>query len=154
MANRSKTNHFKGFSIVDGNIRVKVDLKRFEKQYQKAQYELDNAVMTSMVPYMPMQTGTFINLTKVMSSALAGSGTVVAAAPPMGRYLYEGKVMVDSETGKGPRKIPTGDGGFVLRFNKGAKLIATDRPLNYNNKANPKATKLLSYAQFLQQAVP
>lgn len=140
MAKRSKTKHFKGFSIVDGNIRVKVDLKRFEKQYQDAQYTLDTMVMRSMEPFMPKQTSTFINLTRSMSDALAGSGTVVAAAPPMGRYLYEGKVMVDGKTGKGPRKIPTEDGGFVLRFNKGAKLRATDRPLNYNNKANPKAT--------------
>lgn len=127
MAKRSKSKHFKDFSIVDGNIRVKVDLKRFEKQYQKAQYELDNAVMTSMIPFMPMQTGTFINMTRAMSSALAGSGRVVAAAPPMGRYLYEGKVMVDPVTNS-PWARP------------GAKKIVTAKDIEYNKKANPKAT--------------
>ena len=41
--------------------------------------------------HMPMQTGQFINVTKAMSAAVAGTGKVVAAAPPMGCFLYEGK---------------------------------------------------------------
>ena len=73
---------------------MEIDLSRFEGQYSKAQYELDSMVMTSMMPYMPKRTGTFINVTQGMSESIAGSGKVVAAAPPMGRYLYEGKVMV------------------------------------------------------------
>ena len=79
-------------------IELDVDLSRFEKQYGEAQWLLDNMVMTSMQPYMPMRTGTFINVTKAMSSAIAGSGTVIAAAPPFGRFLYEGKVMVGEES--------------------------------------------------------
>ena len=108
----------------DSDIELDVDLSRFEKQYGKAQYELDSMVMTSMQPYMPRQTGTFINVTKAMSSAIAGSGTVIAAAPPMGRFLYEGKVMVDEKTGS-PWARP------------GAKKVVTDRDLKYSN---PKAT--------------
>lgn len=116
-----------------------VDFKRFEKQFQKAQFYLDSQVMTDMVPYMPRVTGTFINLTKARSAAIAGSGEVVAAAPPYGRYLYMGKVMVDSQTGKGPRKIPKGPGEFEFRYRHGAKLVATERPLKYSNpKATPK----------------
>ena len=46
---------------------------------------------------------------------------------------YRGKVMVDSETGKGPRKIPTGPGEYILRFRLGAKLVPTERPLSYSN---------------------
>lgn len=95
----SKIKHFPSFSIVEGDIKVKVDLSRFEKQYQDAQFWLDNQIMTDMVPYMPHQTGTFVNITRAMSAALAGSGEVVAAAPPMGRFLYEGKTMVDILTG-------------------------------------------------------
>ena len=72
---------------------MQIDLSRFEGQYSKAQYELDSMVMTSMMPYMPKRTGTFINVTQGLSQSIAGSGKVVAAAPPMGRYLYEGKVM-------------------------------------------------------------
>lgn len=105
-------------------IDLDIDLSRFEKQYQEAQFALDSMVMTSMVPYMPHQTGTFINVTKAMSASLAGSGTVVAAAPPMGRFLYEGKVMVDELTGS-PWARP------------GARKIVTDRDLTYSN---PKAT--------------
>jgi hypothetical protein len=87
-----------------------LDLFRFGKQISKAQYELDSMVMTDMVPLMPMETGLFINITKAMSAAYAGTGIVVAAAPPSGRFLYEGKNMVDEQTGspwarKGARKV-------------------------------------------------
>lgn len=114
---------------------MEIDLSRFDGQYSKAQYALDSMVMTSMKPYMPMDTGTFINVTEGMSAAIAGSGKVVAAAPPMGRYLYEGKVMVDSVTGKGPTKIPIGPGAYILRYRKGAKLKAADKPLQYSRKS-------------------
>lgn len=84
-----------GGVIYDGEI----DLSRFEAQYDKAQYKLDSMVMTSMVPYMPMITGSFINLTRAKSASVAGSGYVYAAVAPYGRFLYEGKTMVDELTG-------------------------------------------------------
>ena len=120
----SKTFHFPGFSLVEGGIKVDVSLNRFEKQYQKAQYYLDNQIMNDMVLYMPHQDGTLVNLTRLQSAALAGTGRVVAAAPPQGRFLYEGKVMVDPVTGSPWAR-------------KGAKKVVTDRPLTYSN---PKAT--------------
>lgn len=129
----SRTFHFPGFSLVQGDIRVNVKLNRFEKQFQEAQYYLDNEVMTSMVPFMPMRDGNFINETKLQSAALAGSGKVVAGVPPMGRYLYEGVVMVDKETGKGPFFIP----GVGYRYRKGAELIPTGRPLKYDKTKHP-----------------
>lgn len=122
------------------DIELDVDLSRFEKQYGKAQYALDSMIMTSMVPYMPHQTGTFINVTKAMSAAIAGSGTVVAAAPPMGRFLYEGKKMVDEKTGRGPFNVAPEGETPVWRYRKGAKLKATDQPLNYDTSHNPKVT--------------
>ena len=106
------------------NLEMRINLSRFEKQFQDAQYALDSTVMKDMKPYMPQQTGTFINITSAQSASLAGSGTVVAAAAPMGRFLYEGKVMVDEQTGS-PWARP------------GAKKIVTDRDLTYSN---PKAT--------------
>ncbi len=137
----SRTQHFRGFSVVQGDITVNVNFSRFEKQFEDAQKALDMAVMTSMIPFMPKQTGNFIDRTIIMSTSMAGTGIVVAAAPPMGRYLYEGKVMVDSETGKGPMKIPDGPGGaYVLRFRKGAELVATTRDLDYSKAANPDVT--------------
>ena len=105
-------------------VNMHIDLDRFEKQYNLAQFALDSTIMANMVPYMPHDTGTFINVTKAMSAALAGTGKVVAAAPPMGRFLYEGKVMVDPVTNS-PWARP------------GAKKVVTDRDLKYSN---PKAT--------------
>lgn len=89
---------------------IVLDLTRFGPQLSKAQYKLDSMVMTDMTSYMPMETGMFINITKAMSASYAGTGRVVAAAPPFGRFLYEGKTMVDEVTGspwarKGARKV-------------------------------------------------
>ena len=80
--------------------------------------------MNDMVPYMPHRDGTFVNLTRMRSSALQGTGKVVAGAPPQGRFLYEGKVMVDPVTGSPWAR-------------KGAKKVVTERPLTYSN---PQAT--------------
>lgn len=120
----SRTFHFPGFSIVSGDIKADVSLNRFEKQFQKAQFWLDGQVMNDMVPYMPHRDGTFVNLTRMRSAVLQGTGKVVAGAPPQGRFLYEGKVMVDPVTGSPWAR-------------KGAKKVVTERPLTYSN---PKAT--------------
>lgn len=109
------------------DIELDVDLSRFERQYSKAQFQLDSMIMTSMIPYMPMQTGTFINVTKAMSASMAGSGYVMAAAPPFGRFLYEGKVMVDEETGSPWARA-------------GARKVVTDKDLQYFKGRNPNAT--------------
>lgn len=105
-------------------INMYIDLQRFEKQFSNAQYKLDSMVMTSMVPFMPKQTGTFINVTRAMSAAIAGSGKVVAAAPPHGRFLYEGKVMIDPDTGSPWAR-------------KGAKKEATNKDLDFFKGKNP-----------------
>lgn len=99
MANKIEKLNYE-FKYKDRTINgvMRIDLSRFDGQYSRAQWQLDNMVMTDMVPYMPMQTGTFINVTRGMSAAIAGSGKVVAAAPPMGRFLYEGKLMVGERT--------------------------------------------------------
>lgn len=128
----------KNISVEKGDVTVKVTFSRFEKQLQMAQWVLDTDVMLSMEPFMP-GTGKFKQLTKEDSAALAGTGIVIAAHPPYGRFLYYGKKMVDSVTGKGPMKIPTGPKEFVWRYRKGAKLVATDQPLKYSNpRAVPK----------------
>lgn len=129
---RTRIHHFKGFSIKRAGIDVKLDMSRVENNFNKAQFALDSAVMTSMVPLMPHDSGQFINTTKSMSAAKAGSGEVVAAAPPYGRYLYMGKNMVDAKTGspwarKGAKKVLVSEfGGKTnakqnLSFSGGAK---------------------------------
>lgn len=127
--------HFHEISVVSGDIRVDIKLDRFSEQYNRAQFDLDSDVMTSMVRFMPMRDGTFINLTRAESAVLAGSGEVMAAAPPTGRFLYEGKTMVDPETGspwarKGARKV------LVSQY-KG-KTNAKEN-LQYSKHKNPKA---------------
>lgn len=74
----SKIHHFKGFSVVDGDMKIKLNMDRFSRQYQEAQYLLDGMVMDSMVPFMPMITGDFINRTRVESTSLFGNGQVFA----------------------------------------------------------------------------
>lgn len=98
--------------------------KRLEKNLKLAQWRLDTQIMQDMIPFMPQQTGAFINITQAQSSAMAGTGKVCAGTAPMGRFLYEGKVMVDPETGSPWARA-------------GAKKVVTDRPLTYSN---PKAT--------------
>ncbi len=114
------------FSIIREKIRIRVSLRRFDKQYKDAQYALDGAVMTSMIPFMPMVTGQFIDVTRAASAAIQGSGRVVAGRGPQARFLYEGKVMVDPETGSPWAR-------------KGAKKIVTNRRIQYSKTAHPKA---------------
>ena len=98
---------------------INVDMDRLEDNFNEAQFELDSAIMTSMQPFMPRRDGTFINLTKEQSAAIAGTGKVVAAAPPYGRFLYEGKVMI-GERSRSPWA------------KKGEKKVVTDRDLTYS----------------------
>ena len=131
----AKTTHFKGFSIIAGDLKVKLSLSRFDEQYKKAQYQLDGDVMNSMVPFMPMISGSFINTTRAASAAVQGSGQVYAAYGPQGRYLYEGKVMVDEVTGspfarKGAKKV------LVIQY---AGKTAAKENIEYTHQAHPKA---------------
>lgn len=130
-----KTYHFKGFFIVDGDTKVKLNMSRFNEQYRKAQYQLDGDVMNSMVPFMPMISGSFINTTRAASAAVQGSGQVYAAYGPQGRYLYEGKVMVDEVTGspfarRGAKKV------LVSQYT--GKTAAKEN-IDYTHQAHPKA---------------
>lgn len=127
MPDKFKTVRIKGQNGTEVNLTV----EGLNADLRKAQYWLDNQVMTDMIPYMPMDTGTLIQNTVSRSRALAGSGLVCAAAPPYGRYLYEGKVMVDSETGKGARRIMLSTGEIIYRHRKGARLVATNRDLKF-----------------------
>ena len=108
-----KIHHFKGFSVVEDGIDIRVDMDRLENNFNRAQYALDSAIMTSMEPLMPMETGQFIAVTKGMSAAVAGTGQVVAAAPPSGRFLHEGQAMIgryskSAWAKKGEKKVLSG----------------------------------------------
>ena len=129
MANYGGKHAIKGVKInrKEGTVDVTIDADFVEisKKANRAQYLLDSTIMDDMVPFMPMRDGVFIATTRAMSQAIAGSGEVVAAASPFGRFLYEGNVMVDPIT-----RSPWA--------RKGAKKVVTDRPLKYSKTAHPQ----------------
>ena len=119
--------HFKKLSIVHGDIRIDMDLKKYSGYAKRAQWWLGEQVLQSSRAVMPMRTGSL-----QQRSHTEDGGRQVIFPGPYARYLYMGKVMVDAVTGRGPRKIPTGPNEYVLRFRKGAKLRPTNRRLTYS----------------------
>lgn len=110
------------------HIDMQIDFNKFETKAEKTQYLLDSRVMEDMIPYMPMRDGIFIAQTRSMSQAIAGSGRVVAGAPPFGKFLYEGRVMVDPLTGSSWAR-------------KGAKKVVTRKHLKYSKESHPQAQR-------------
>lgn len=115
-------NRMPSFRMDRGNIKASVSCARFRGQYDDAQRKLDARVMADMVPYMPKRTGRFVQTTKAQSATMAGTGRVMAAAPPYGYFLYWGKVMVDPETGSAWAR-------------RGVKKVLTDESLSFNGSA-------------------
>lgn len=114
-----KTVHLKNVSIITPDVEIEMDLEKYGDNLSDAQYALDNAIMASMEPFMPLDTGNFIQLTQAKSESLAGTGRVIAGTSPQGRFLYYGKVMIDPETGSPWAR-------------KDAKKVVTERPLSYS----------------------
>lgn len=104
---------FNDIKVNTSNMTAEVSMKELSKRFNKAQFELDSAIMTSMERFMPRRDGSFINRVKAKSAAVAGTGKVYAAVGPEGRFLYEGKVMIGEKSRspwakKGERKVVTG----------------------------------------------
>lgn len=89
-------------------------------------------VLSRIQKYMPYRTGLTI---KTMIAASPTSEPFITVPGPYARYLYEGKVMVNAATGKGPPVIPH----VGPRWRRGTQLKATDRPLEYTKTKNPLA---------------
>lgn len=85
-------------------------------------------VLKDTSPFVPALTGSLNQRSHV-------EGNRVIYAGPYARYLYYGKVMVDSKTGKGPAYIP--DVGY--RFRRGATLVPTDRNLVFTKAMHGQA---------------
>ena len=82
--------------------------------------------------FVPKLTGSMADRTQIVGSTIIYPG-------PYARYLYAGKVMVDSVTGKGPNRIVDENGDEFLRFRKGATLVPTGRDLSFNASMNAQA---------------
>ena len=111
-----------------GCVRVSLNLAPYAERQRKAQQWIGDRVLEDCKAHMSLLTGSL-----QQRSHTEDDGKKVVFPGPYARYQYGGKVMVDSVTGKGPRKIPTGPGEFIFRFRKGAKLVPTERPLKYSN---------------------
>lgn len=84
-----------------------------------------------LTPYMPFQSGALATKLKFQASP-----SEIVVAGPYARYQYEGKVMVNAKTGKGPAFL------VGYRYKKGTILKVTERPLTYDTTKNPKAGPL------------
>lgn len=106
--------------------------QKIELSGEKAAHALAVQVAKDTEQFVPALTGSLANRTKVVGDKIVYPG-------PYARYLYEGKVMVDTKTGKGPVRIVTKNGSEIFRFPKGATLKATDRPLKFNKSFHKNA---------------
>ena len=76
------------------------ELETVRSSMTKANDILVYQVMKDTSPYVPFLTGSLNARTQAVGNTIIYPG-------PYARYLYYGKVMVDSVTGKGPAYIPT-----------------------------------------------
>lgn len=100
-------------------VSIRVSMRRINGNLARAQVWLEQQVMNDMLPVMPLTTGDFQRRTRAANTVMLGSGKVMAAAPPFGRFLYGGKVMVDPDTGSPWAR-------------KGAKKVLTDKDLTFS----------------------
>lgn len=76
--------------------------------------------------YVPMLTGSLRQRTLVAGNEIIYPG-------PYARYLYYGKYMVDSQTGKGPAHYIDSKGNEHIKYRKGAHLVPTERDLIFHS---------------------
>lgn len=106
---------FLNIRAVSRNIRVEVDLSSFADRFDEAQQWLGQRVLQDCFPKIPIQTGS-----QRERSHVSNGGRRVVFPGPYARFLYEGKVMVDPETGSPWAR-------------KGAAKVSTERPLVYSD---------------------
>lgn len=121
-----------------GFLTVNVDLRDWGlstnliSAAKRAEHAVAKRAATDTEDFVPMLTGSLKNRTQV-------DGNLIIYPGPYARYLYYGKVMVDSQTGKGPMKFTDKKGNEVIRFHRGATLRPTDRNLKFNTASHKNA---------------
>jgi hypothetical protein len=120
------------------STRIKVDMKPVGTILTRigvdkngdVQMQVTRIINNRITKYMPFRSGALVTKSKHIKSP-----TEIEVAAPYALYMYYGKVMVNSKTGKGPAFIP----GVGYRYRKGTVLKATERDLNYDLTKHPKA---------------
>lgn len=100
------------FKSIKNGIEIVINTKRFDKQFDKAQYMLDEQIKIDTDIYVPFENGFLAGSVNQLAS---GKGEIEYAGP-YARYLYYGKLMV----GPAPKEL-------------------TDIDLNYNQAGHPNA---------------
>lgn len=121
-------------------MKVKMSLPSAKKLIQAKGLDKDGAVqmfhtqnvLRRIKRYMPFLTGATYKITVAQTDIRKPE---IVTDVSYGQYLYCGKVMVNSKTGKGPALIP----GVGYRYKKGTSLRETDRGLRYTHTKNPDA---------------
>lgn len=119
--------------MVTFQLDIDIDPNLIKGKGKAANVILATQVMKDTRPFVPALTMSLNNRTHIEFDADGGASIIYPG--PYARYLYYGKVMVDSITGKGAMYIP--DVGF--RFHKGATLVPTDRDLVFTTEVHPQA---------------
>lgn len=89
-------------------------------------------VLRRIKKYMPFLSGATYKLTVAQTDIRKPE---IITDVPYGKYLFYGKRMVDSKTGRGPALIP----GVGYRYPRGAILKVTEKDLEYTRSKNPMA---------------
>lgn len=105
-----------------------IDPHMLTRPCKHAETVLAVQAMKDTEPYVPMLTGSLGQRTRTM-------GNLIVYPGPYARYLWAGKVMKNSITGKGPRYIP--EVGY--RWPLGATLVPTERDLVFTKTFHPQA---------------
>lgn len=116
------------------NVKVNIDPKLIARRAPKADHILAIQVQKDTEKFVPASGAP----SGLSSRTQVREGKIIYPGP-YARYLYNGKVMVDSATGKGPRPITDASGMVFFRFKKGATLRATDRNLVFTKATHEDA---------------
>lgn len=100
-----------------------------KSRQERAEKIIATQVMKDTEKYVPALTGS-------LSARTHLEGHQIVYPGPYARYLYYGKRMVDSQTGRGPFYIP--EVGF--RYHRGAVLVPTNEDLKFTKQMHPLAT--------------
>lgn len=115
--------------MISLTLEKNIDPSLLSGRASKLESALAWQILKDTNDFVPALTMSFANRSRVYGNRIIYPG-------PYARYLWYGKVMVNSVTGKGPRKIP--EVGY--RWPLGAILKPTSRNLKFNTSVHANAT--------------